>query len=51
MTPPELVIGEAPKMPDRNRNTRREAIELEPAAAATKATTKACVVTNKMRRP
>lgn len=51
MTPPELVMGEAPKVPAKKRNTKRDAIELAPAEAATKATTTACVVINKIRRP
>lgn len=51
MTPPELVMGEAPKVPARKRNTKRDTIELAPAEAATKVTTTACVVINKIRRP
>lgn len=51
MTPPELVMGEAPKVPARKRNTKRDPIELAPAEAATKATTTAWVVMNKIRRP
>lgn len=51
MTPPELVMGEAPKVPARKRNTKRVPIELAPAEAATKAKTTACVVMNNIRRP
>lgn len=51
MTPPELVMGEAPKVPARKRNAKRAPIELAPAEAATKATTTACVVINNIRRP
>lgn len=51
MTPPEFVRGDAPNTPDRNRNANRDAIELQPAEADTKATTKPCVRTNQIRRP
>jgi hypothetical protein len=33
ITPPVLVKGEAPKVPARNLNTRKEAIFLSPAEA------------------
>ncbi len=51
MTPAELVMGEAPKVPARKRKTSREAMEVQPAEAAAKATRKAWVVTKRIRRP
>src|SRR5258705_9151863 len=51
MTPPELVRGEEPKVPDRNLKTKSDAIDLQPAEAATNATKRACVTMNRICRP